>query len=289
MEKYRMKGTSPAEEDGKHDNDDDDDDDDDKHPSIRYVAHPIPEKINYAKVSVKTYLTQRERKKIRRNRRKMFREAQEVKIKLGLLPKPEPKVKLSNMMSVYENDQNITDPTAWEKTVKDQVDLRKRKHMEENERRHEEAVKRRKEISNLSIEKPSAYYCKVFQFKNLQNPKIRFKLKMNSKELSLKGLCLRIRDDGPGIIIVVGDEKSCRFYENLVMRRIKWNEDFNLHINNEDVKMNMHNNSVVKTWEGFLRDCKFKGWFMKVCNDQESLLRTLGQFDSEGFYSPVQT
>lgn len=288
MEKYNMKGTSPAEEKPAGDVDEQDDDDD-EHPSIRYVTHPLPEKINEAKVSIKAYLTQHERKRIRRNRRKMVREAQEVKIKLGLLPKPEPKVKLSNMMSVYENDQNITDPTAWEKAVKDEVDLRKRKHLEENERRHEEAIKRRKETVNMSNEKPTVYYCKVFQFKNLQNPKIRFKLKMNSKELSLKGLCLRIRDDGPGIIIVVGDEKSCKFYENLVMKRIKWNEDFELRTNTGNIKVDMHNNSIAKKWEGYLKDCKFKGWFMKVCNDQDSLIRTLGQFDSEHFYSPIQT
>ncbi|CAI4714461.1 CQS_1a_G0042970.mRNA.1.CDS.1 [Saccharomyces cerevisiae] len=289
MEKYDMNGTSPAEEKLAEDIDEVDDDDDDEHPSIRYVAHPLPEKINEAKVSIKAYLTQHERKRLRRNRRKMAREAREIKIKLGLLPKPEPKVKLSNMMSVFENDQNITDPTAWEKVVKDQVDLRKRKHLEENERRHEDAIKRRKEAVSMNVEKPTVYHCKVFQFKNLQNPKIRFKLKMNSKELSLKGLCLRIRDDGPGIIIVVGNEKSCKFYENLVMKRIKWNEDFELHTNTGDIKMDMHNNSISKTWEGYLQDCKFKGWFMKVCNDQDSLLRTLGQFDSEHFYSPVQT
>lgn len=283
MEKYKIEDPALGEEEER-----DDDDDDDDHPSIKYVSHPSPEKTNEAKIVIKAYLTQHERKKLRRNRRKMAREAQEVKIKLGLLPKPEPKVKLSNMMSVYENDQNISDPTAWEKTVKGQVDLRKRKHLEENETRHEQAVKRRKETAGVSSEKPSTYHCKVFQFKNLQNPKIRYKLKMNSKELSLKGLCLRINDDGPGIIIVVGDEKSCRFYENLVMRRIKWDEDFELRTNNENVKMNMQHNSIAKTWEGYLKDCKFKGWFMKVCDDQETLLRTLSQFDSEHFYSPFQ-
>ena len=112
MEKYTMKSTSPDEEEVASGIGDDEDDDDDVHPSIRYVAHPLPEKINEAKVSIKAYLTQHERKKIRRNRRRMIREAREVKIKLGLLPKPGPKVKLSNMMSVYENDQNITDPTC---------------------------------------------------------------------------------------------------------------------------------------------------------------------------------
>ena len=52
------------------------------------------------KVALPIFLTKRERKKLRRqNRREAWKDKQE-KIRLGLEPPPEPKVKLSNLMRV---------------------------------------------------------------------------------------------------------------------------------------------------------------------------------------------
>ncbi|QLQ78378.1 hypothetical protein HG537_0A06250 [Torulaspora globosa] len=275
-------------EDFEDGDEDTDDEDEDEHPSIRYIQHPVPVKVQDVKPTAKVYLTKKEQKKIRRNRRKVEREAKETKIKLGLEPKPEPKVKLANMMNVYENDQNITDPTQWERTVIEQVEERAKDHFETNRKRHEEAVQKRKEkLQNGTTDSQLDNHCKVFRFGSLANPKIRYKLNTNSRQLSLRGACLRVNDDGSGIIIVVGTEKSCRFFEKLVLHRIKWDEDFEDRDNG--THRTMTGNYITRIWQGFLKSNKFPHWFMKVCNDEEELRQTLRQFDAEHFFTTLMT
>lgn len=269
-------------QDGYEDESESDDDEELQAPSINYVHHPVPIEVSSVKPMTKVYLTNKEQKKIRRNRRKLEREEKDTRIRLGLEPKPEPKVKLANMMSVCENDQNITDPTQWEHTVIEQVEQRKKAHLEVNAKRHEEAVKSRKE-RKPEVSKDNC--CKVFRFKSLASPKIRYKLSMNSKQLGLRGACLRIGDDGEGIIIAVGSEKSCKFFERLLLERIKWDEPFRDRTSGAIVEQ--PHNHVSKAWQGYLEADKFPRWFMKVCSDELELKDTLRQFDAEHFLSDV--
>lgn len=263
------------------DSDDESDDEERFGPSIRYVHHPVPVQTNNSKnVVAKVYLTKNEQKKIRRNRRKLLREEKETRVKLGVDPKPEPKVRLSNMMSVYEHNSNIVDPTKWEQTVKEQVESRRQKHIQENENRHKEALELRK---SKKADESSNIYCQVFRFKKLTNPKIRYKIKMNASQLGLKGTCLRIGDQGSGIIIIVGKEKSCRFFNKLVTKRIKWDENYE----DRDTKTvaDMTGNYCKQVWEGYSNDLKFPNLFMKVCEDESDLLHTLQQFNAQSFIS----
>lgn len=267
-----------------NDDESESDDEDDSHaPSINYVHHPVPIKVSTVTPTTRVYLTKKEQKKIRRNRRKFEREERETRIRMGLEPKPEPKVKLANMMSVYENNQNISDPTQWEHTVLEQVEQRKRKHLETNMKRHEEAVKKRREGDSNPLSPDNC--CRVFRFKSLANPKIRYKLSTNSKQLALRGTCLRVGDNGEGIIIAVGSEKSCKFFERLVLGRIKWDEPFR--DRSTDTVIEMTGNYAEKTWQGYLESSKFPRYFMRVCRDEQELRDTLRQFDAEHFFIDV--
>ncbi|CCH61325.1 hypothetical protein TBLA_0E02690 [Henningerozyma blattae CBS 6284] len=283
VDKYRNDYSNLNEDD-----DSDEDDEDGLHPSLRFIQHPVPiaAKANSTSESSvvipKLYLTKLETKKLRRNNRKLIREEKESRIKSGLDPKPDPKVKLSNMMAVFENNQNITDPTAWENTVKTQINDRKQKHLQENEKRHLEAVERRKANALQNSMDISSYYCKVFYFKNLQNPKIRYKINTNSKQLALKGTCLRIGQDGPGVIISIGKEKSCNKFEKLLTNRIQWNEPFKDRDNDNKI-ITPTDNICIKTWEGILEESKFNGWFMTVCDSREHLISILSRSNAESF------
>lgn len=65
-------------------------------------------------------MTKKEQKKLRRQtRREAWKEKQE-KIRLGLEPAPEPKLKMSNMMRVL-GQQAVQDPTKIEAHVKEQM------------------------------------------------------------------------------------------------------------------------------------------------------------------------
>lgn len=66
------------------------------------------------------FLTKKEQKKLRRqNRREAWKEKQE-KIRMGLEPPPEPKLKLSNMMRAL-GQQAVQDPTKVEAHVREQM------------------------------------------------------------------------------------------------------------------------------------------------------------------------
>ncbi|SCV05609.1 LANO_0H11254g1_1 [Lachancea nothofagi CBS 11611] len=258
-----------------------------KIPSLRYVQHPVPVTISESTEGQqvpKVYLVRKEQKKIRRNRRKLLREEHEEKVRLGLKPKPVPKVKLSNIMNVYQNSENISDPTSWEQTVKAQVEERHQKHVETNIRRHLEAQERKQELSahHGASSTNSEFHCKVFLLSSLRNPKIRYKLATNSRQLKLRGVCLRVGEDGPGILVVIGSEKHCRFYSKLVLQRIKWTDSF---LNSDTGQLTDCSNDVASlAWEGILKETRFHGWFMKECKSSAELNDILSQYDADWLY-----
>jgi len=68
-------------------------------------------------VYMPVFLTKKERKKLRRqNRREMWKEEQE-KIRLGLEPPPEPKLRISNLMRALGTEA-VQDPTKIEAHVR---------------------------------------------------------------------------------------------------------------------------------------------------------------------------
>ena len=97
------------------------------------VEHPIQLNPLEPKgpVHIPVYLTKKEQKKLRRqNRREAWKEKQD-KIRLGILPPDQPRVKISNMMRVLESDA-IMDPTKVEAHVRAQMAKRKADHEKMN-------------------------------------------------------------------------------------------------------------------------------------------------------------
>lgn len=94
-------------------------------------------------------------KRLRRmNRRETQREEQE-KVRLGLMPVPEPKVKMANLMRVLGNEA-IQDPTKMESFARAQEAARLKKHLESNAERkltkeEKSAKKTRKLMEDTSV------------------------------------------------------------------------------------------------------------------------------------------
>ena len=92
------------------------------------IEHPIqmkPPTQSDKKIVPTVMLTKKERKKLRRqNRIEALKEEQE-KIRLGLLPPPEPKVKISNLMRVLGTEA-VQDPTKVEEYVRNQMAKRQK-------------------------------------------------------------------------------------------------------------------------------------------------------------------
>ncbi len=123
------------------------------------IEHPIqmmPLEPNKP-VHVPVFLTKKARKKLRRqNRREAWKEKQD-KIRLGLLPPDEPKVKMSNLMRVLGNEA-VMDPTKVESHVRQQMAKRLANHEKANadrkltpEQRKAKNEKKIKEDTNYGV------------------------------------------------------------------------------------------------------------------------------------------
>ncbi|AAS52451.2 AEL234Cp [Eremothecium gossypii ATCC 10895] len=241
------------------DSDCSDDEQEDERPSIRFVKHPLPFQPSVtaaATIVPKIYLTKHEQRKVRRNQRKTARQMAEERIRLGLEPRPPPKVRLNNMMHVYDSNTKIQDPTAWEHTVREQIEQRRQQHLRTNEERRLEARAQRA-AQPAPAPDPGQDICRVYSLPPLADPKARYKLVTNARQLHLRGCCLHV-PDGPALVVAIGPPRACTFYDRLLTRRLAW-----------------HASAPALLWTGAAAGHTFRGWFMKQCAEPADLRRIL--------------
>ncbi|EEB15291.1 conserved hypothetical protein [Pediculus humanus corporis] len=225
------------------------------------VEHPTqmkPPSESSKSAFLPVFLTKKERKKLRRqNRREAWKEEQE-KIRLGLEPPPEPKLRISNLMRVLGNEA-VQDPTKIEAQVRAQMAKRQKAHEEANALRKLTSKQRKeKKMRKLKEDTSSGVHVVVYRISELTNPSKKFKVETNAKQLFLTGCILLFKDCN--IIIVEGGPKQINKYNRLMMQRIKWDED--LIKSNED---NEIPNKCVLVWKGTVKQRNFHDVKFKVC------------------------
>lgn len=103
-----------------------------------FVQHPVPvrnqkiEDIN--KMVMPVYLTDKEKKKLCRNKRIEKEKDKQEQVKLGLMPAPLPKIKMANYQKIMSKDA-ITDPSGTELIAKAIINKRQEDHLDRNEER----------------------------------------------------------------------------------------------------------------------------------------------------------
>lgn len=190
-----------------------------------YVQHPVliePPQEKIIPAAKPMFLTQKEQKKVRRQRRMADLKEKQAKIRLGLEPPPPPKVKKSNLMRVL-GEQAIQDPTAVEARVNREIAERKHIHDQTNEdrmltkeQRHEKLEKQQAEDAAKGI------HVRVYKIDSLANAKHRYQVSINADQNKLTGVC--IMHPKFNLVIVEGGEHSIRAYDKLMLNRIKWQE-----------------------------------------------------------------
>lgn len=189
------------------------------------IEHPIemaPPMKNTSSVQLPVYLTKQERKKIRRLRRREEQKEEQEKIRLGLIPAPEAKVRLANMMKVLGNEQ-VVDPTKVEMRVREQMAQRMKKHMDANNARALTKDERRaKKEKKMKEDLTHGVQVNIYLVKDLSHAATRWKLKENAKQLYLTGCCITTSDHA--IIVIEGGKNAQRKFRRLMMYRIKWRE-----------------------------------------------------------------
>eukprot|EP00096_Caligus_rogercresseyi_P011575 TRINITY_DN4580_c0_g1_i1.p1 TRINITY_DN4580_c0_g1~~TRINITY_DN4580_c0_g1_i1.p1 ORF type:complete len:642 (+),score=245.78 TRINITY_DN4580_c0_g1_i1:85-2010(+) len=224
------------------------------------IEHPIQlQPLESSKVSqVSVFLTKKERKKLRRqNRREAWKEKQD-KIRLGLIDADQPKVKLSNLMRVLGNEA-VQDPTKVEAHVREQMAKRLATHTQMNEERKLTPEQRKEKlVRKLKEDTSGGVNVAVYRVKSLANQSKKFKVETNAKQLYLTGSIVLYED--VNVVVVEGGPKQQKKYRQLMLHRIKWDEET---YKDKDGLECMNN--CVLVWEGEIKERSFPDFKFKAC------------------------
>jgi len=267
-----------------------------------YIQHPVllePPQDKNIPAPKPMFLTAKEQAKLRRQRRMADLKEQQAKIRLGLEPAPQPKVKKGNLMRVL-GEEAVKDPTAVEARVNREIAQRHETHVQANadrkltkEQRHEKLAKNQEDDAAKGI------HMLVFKIDNLSNGQHRFKIAKNAEQSALTGVC--IMHPRFNLVIVEGGEHSIRFYKKLMMQRIDWTENSPTRIKEgakaealqdwlkaEDEKGELKDislNKCILVFEGEQKSRAFRKWGSKVCESDSAAREALQRAKMENFWA----
>ncbi|XP_063849235.1 U4/U6 small nuclear ribonucleoprotein Prp3-like [Scylla paramamosain] len=225
----------------------------------RLIEHPLEVKCPSdptKPVSLQVFLTKRERKKLRRmNRRETWKEKQE-KIRLGLEPPPEPKVRMANLMRVLGTEA-VLDPTKMEKHVREQMAKRLKAHQDANAARKLTPEQQRdKKVRKIKEDISTGVHVTVYKVTDFSNGSHKFKVETNAKQLFMTGTVVLFKDIN--VVVVEGGPKQQKKYKRLMMERIKWAEESR----SKDADLESKCQLI---WEGVVSERSFGEMQFKAC------------------------
>ncbi|XP_068109333.1 U4/U6 small nuclear ribonucleoprotein Prp3 [Hyperolius riggenbachi] len=243
---------------------------DDFHGITNLVEHPAqlnPHVDIDAPVTLGIYLTKKEQKKLRRQTRREAQKELQEKVRLGLMPPPEPKVRISNLMRVLGTEA-VQDPTKVEAHVRAQMAKRQKAHEEANAARKLTAEQRKeKKVKKLKEDITQGVHVSVYSIRNLSNPSKKFKIEANANQLYLTGVVVLHKD--VNVVVVEGGPKAQKKFKRLMLSRIKWDEqttnskaDDDDESDEETVKKT---NKCTLVWEGTAKERSFGDIKFKQC------------------------
>ncbi|KAK8729549.1 hypothetical protein OTU49_008539 [Cherax quadricarinatus] len=225
----------------------------------RLIEHPLEMRCPsdpLKPVTLEVLLTKQERKKLRRmNRRETWKEKQE-KIRLGLEPPPEPKVRMANLMRVLGTEA-VLDPTKMEKHVREQMAKRLKAHQDANAARKLTPEQlREKKVRKIKEDTSTGIHVAVYKVTDFSNGSHKFKVETNAKQLFLTGTVVLFKDIN--VVVVEGGPKQQKKYKRLMMERIKWAEESRSKDADIDPKCQL-------VWEGTTSERSFVEMQFKAC------------------------
>uniref|UniRef100_A0A8C1ZWZ6 U4/U6 small nuclear ribonucleoprotein Prp3 n=2 Tax=Cyprinus carpio TaxID=7962 RepID=A0A8C1ZWZ6_CYPCA len=240
------------------------------HGVTNLVEHPIqmaPPVDTDKPVTLGVYLTKKEQKKLRRQTRREAQKELQEKVRLGLMPPPEPKVRISNLMRVLGTEA-VQDPTKVEAHVRAQMAKRQKAHEEANAARKLTAEQRKeKKVKKLKEDLSHGVHIAVYRIRNLHNPAKKFKVEANANQLYLTGTVVLHKD--VNIVVVEGGPKAQKKFKRLMLNRIKWDEP---NSKRDDDEGSRKYNKCTLVWEGTAKERSYGEVKFKQC-PTESMAR----------------
>ncbi|RYP06706.1 hypothetical protein DL764_003008 [Monosporascus ibericus] len=272
-----------------------------------YVQHPVaiePPQDKLAPPPKPMYLTQKETKKLRRQRRMAEMKEEQAKIRLGLVPPPPPKVKKGNLMRVL-GEEAVKDPTAVEARVNREIAERHTKHIETNEERKLTKEQRHEKLAaNQEKDAAKGLHLLVFVIDSLANGQHRYKINLNAEQLGLTGIV--IMHPKRCLVVAEGGSWAVNKYRKLMLNRINWTEnapprdrDGNAQNDNyrdwlkaEDENGNLRDLALNKCrllFEGEMKERGFRKWGSKVCETDSEAREALQRAKMDSFWQQAKS
>uniref|UniRef100_A0A2K5NKU5 U4/U6 small nuclear ribonucleoprotein Prp3 n=1 Tax=Cercocebus atys TaxID=9531 RepID=A0A2K5NKU5_CERAT len=220
------------------------------------VEHPAqlnPPVDNDTPVTLGVYLTKKEQKKLRRQTRREAQKELQEKVRLGLMPPPEPKA----LPLIFNAFLTCGCPSCHD-----------RAHEEANAARKLTAEQRKvKKIKKLKEDISQGVHISVYRVRNLSNPAKKFKIEANAGQLYLTGVVVLHKD--VNVVVVEGGPKAQKKFKRLMLHRIKWDEQTSNTKGDDDEESDEEavkkTNKCVLVWEGTAKDRSFGEMKFKQC------------------------
>ncbi|XP_034030593.1 U4/U6 small nuclear ribonucleoprotein Prp3 isoform X1 [Thalassophryne amazonica] len=233
-------------------------------------------------VTLGVYLTKKEQKKLRRQTRREGQKELQEKVRLGLMPPPEPKVRISNLMRVLGTEA-VQDPTKVEAHVRAQMAKRQKAHEEANAARKLTAEQRKeKKAKMLKEDLTNGVHIAVYRIRNLQNPAKKFKVEANANQLYLTGTVVLHKD--VNLVVVEGGPKSQKKFKRLMMHRIKWEEHNTKRDDPDGDDDTKRNNKCWLIWEGTAKERSFGEMKFKQCPTENMAREHFKKHNTEHYW-----
>ena len=126
------------------------------------------------------------------------------------------------------------------------------------ERKLTPAQKKEKIARKLKEDTTSGINVAVYRVKDLRNRAKKCKLEKNAQQLFMTGTVLLYQD--VNIVVVEGGPKQQKKYKQLMLRRIKWNEDKYTDKDGTELE-----NKAELVWEGMTKQRNFGDMKSKLC------------------------
>jgi len=144
------------------------------------------------------------------------------KVRFGLMPAPEPRMKLTNIMSVL-GEEAVSDPSTAEAKVRKQMKDRKTKHDAHNDARRLTTEQKREKLRRKLLEDTSIQtYVALFRCGDLTDSQRRFKVDVTASQYNLTGCVLLFANCN--VLIAEGGPRGIRKLKRLLLHRIKWTQ-----------------------------------------------------------------
>ncbi|XP_071692325.1 protein RDM16 [Rutidosis leptorrhynchoides] len=227
-------------------------------------------------------LTQKERKKLRTQRRLATEKTRQEMIRQGLLEPSKPKVKMNNLMRVVGSEAT-QDPTRLEMEIRSAASEREQAHVDRNiARKLTPAERREKKERKLFDEKNNnntpETIVSVYKVNNdLSHPQTRYKVDVNAQENRLSGCA--VMSQGVCVVVVEGGNKSIKRYQKLMLKRINWVAAAAVKEENEyedhDDDDEKPNNECALVWQGNVAKPSFHRFSVHECRTEITARKVL--------------